>query len=50
MEGQYKTFQRTLNEELDQIERAFVEERTDLLGKHNSEIENLLVNRRENER
>lgn len=50
MESQYKTFQKTLNQEFDQIERAFVEERTDLLHRHNNEIESLLVKRRENER
>ena len=50
MEAQYKTFQKTLNQEIEQIERAFVEERSELLHKNSNEIENLFTSRRENER
>jgi len=49
METQYRTFQTTLNEELEQIERAFVEERTELLQSNSSDIEKLFISRRENE-
>ncbi len=50
METQSRTFQTTLWEELEQIERSFVEERTELIESNSKEIENLFVTRRENER
>ncbi|KAJ3092478.1 hypothetical protein HK102_006889 [Quaeritorhiza haematococci] len=49
MEGQYRTFQTTLQEELEQIERAFIEERTELIESNIRELEVLLERRRENE-
>lgn len=50
MDSQYKTFQATLWEEFDQIEKAFVEERTELIESNVKEIENLFIMRRKNER
>ncbi|KAJ3393070.1 hypothetical protein HDU92_008014 [Lobulomyces angularis] len=50
METQYKAFQNTLNEEINQIDRAFVEERTESMQANNAEIEKIFVSRRENER
>ena len=38
MEAQFKTFQATLIEELEQIEKAFVEERTELIDVNDREI------------
>ncbi|KAI8805931.1 sperm tail-domain-containing protein [Cladochytrium replicatum] len=49
MESQYNTFQSTLAQELEQIEKSFVEERTELIDTDLAEIESILTQRRENE-
>ncbi|KAI8928360.1 sperm tail-domain-containing protein [Entophlyctis helioformis] len=49
MEAQYKTFQGTLVEELEHIEKAFVEERTELIDANVRDIEQLFETRRQNE-
>ena len=50
MEGQYRNFQTILREELEQIEKSFVEERTELIDSNAKEIESLFSQRRDNER
>ncbi|KAJ3349466.1 hypothetical protein HDU83_000531 [Entophlyctis luteolus] len=49
MEEQYRSMQVTLREELEQIEKAFIDERTELIETNRREIETLFENRRENE-
>lgn len=49
MEAQYKRYQVALVEEIEQIERAFVEERTDLIVGNSKENQKLFSNRRSNE-
>jgi dynein regulatry complex protein 1 len=50
MEEQYKSYQMTLREEIDQIEKSFIEERSELIDSNLKEIESLFSARRENER
>ena len=50
MGTQYKTFRSTLREEIAKIEKAFVAERTEILGSNIRELENLLDTRRDNEK
>lgn len=47
---QYRGFQKTLKEEVEQIERSFVEERTEMMESNIKEVENLFETRCENER
>ncbi|KAI8619818.1 sperm tail-domain-containing protein [Chytriomyces sp. MP71] len=49
MEEQYRSLQTTLKEELDHIERSFIEERTELIESNMKEIEALFSQRRDNE-
>ncbi|KAL2911140.1 hypothetical protein HK105_209388 [Polyrhizophydium stewartii] len=49
MEAQFKTFQGTLVQEIEHIEKAFVEERTELIDANVREIERLFETRRQNE-
>ena len=49
MNRQYKAFQISFVEELEQIERAFVDERNDLITNNYKEIEGLFEARRKNE-
>lgn len=49
MEGQYKTYKTALVAEADQIEKAFVEERTELLNANGNESDKLFDTRRSNE-
>lgn len=49
MESQHKNYQHSLIEEIEQIEKAFVEERTDLIQTNKNEIEKCFENRRNNE-
>ncbi len=50
MEGQYRSFQSTLSSELEKVERAFIQERADLLTADKKELETLMERRRENEK
>ncbi|KAJ3414827.1 hypothetical protein HDV05_005984 [Chytridiales sp. JEL 0842] len=50
MEAQYRTLQTTLREELEQIEKSFVEERTEMIDNNIRDIEAIFSQRRENER
>jgi dynein regulatory complex protein 1 len=49
METQYKKYQVSLVEEIEQIENAFVEERTELIKVNNKDIDSCFSNRRNNE-
>lgn len=49
MEAQYKKYKSALVEEAEQIEKAFVEERTELLTANANETEKLFDTRRSNE-
>ncbi|KAI8832029.1 sperm tail-domain-containing protein [Chytridium lagenaria] len=49
MESQYKIVQTTLKEELEQIEKSFVEERSELIESNLKEVETSLQQRRSNE-
>ncbi|KAJ3042074.1 hypothetical protein HDV00_008155 [Rhizophlyctis rosea] len=49
MEQQHRSFQTTLREEIDAIEKAFVEERTDLVDSTVGEVDQLFETRRANE-
>ncbi|KAI8917106.1 sperm tail-domain-containing protein [Powellomyces hirtus] len=49
METHHRAFQTTLREELERIERAFIEERTDLIDSNVKEIDTLFTNRGRNE-
>jgi dynein regulatory complex protein 1 len=50
MEAQYRALQNTLREELEQIEKSFVEERSEMIDNNVKDIESLFTQRRENER
>ncbi|KAI9144580.1 sperm tail-domain-containing protein [Paraphysoderma sedebokerense] len=50
MDVQYRDYQQVLREELDQVEKAFMEERTDLVEKNVKEIDMLFEQRRASER
>lgn len=49
MESQFKAYQIALIEEAEHIERAFVEERAEMIASNLKEIENLFESRRLNE-
>jgi dynein regulatory complex protein 1 len=49
MDSQYNKFQKTLLEEVEQIERSFVEERTELLETNAKELNQLFEQRKANE-
>ncbi|KAJ3022132.1 hypothetical protein HKX48_006961 [Thoreauomyces humboldtii] len=49
METHHRAFQNTLREELERIERAFIEERTDLIDNNVKEVDTLFANRGRNE-
>ena len=49
MENQYRTFQQSLQNELSLIERAFMEERTELIESNIKEVEGLFDQRRNGE-
>jgi hypothetical protein len=49
MDTQFKSYQTTLIEEAEQIERAFVEERTELITTNSKEVDRLFETRRNNE-
>ncbi|KAJ3150644.1 hypothetical protein HDU89_003052 [Geranomyces variabilis] len=49
METHHRAFQTTLREELERIERAFIEERTDLIDSNVKEVDTLFSNRGRNE-
>lgn len=49
MEDQFKNYQVTLLEEAEQIERAFVEERTELITSNAKETDRLFQTRKGNE-
>jgi dynein regulatory complex protein 1 len=49
MNRQYKAFQISFMDELEQIENAFVEERNDLITNNYKEVEGQLESRRKNE-
>lgn len=49
MDVQFKSYQVALVEEAEQIEKAFVEERTELIAANTTESDNLFEGRRSNE-
>ncbi|KAJ3162800.1 hypothetical protein HDU86_003774 [Geranomyces michiganensis] len=49
METHHRAFQATLRDELERIERAFIEERTDLIDSNVKEVDTLFSNRGRNE-
>jgi dynein regulatry complex protein 1 len=50
MEAQYRSYQVALLEEIEQIERAFVEERAEMISNNAKEVEKLVETRRNNEK
>lgn len=49
METHHRTFQTTLRQELEQIERAFIEERTEIIDSNVREADGLVGNKNKNE-
>jgi hypothetical protein len=50
MEMQYRSLRNSMWDEIEQIERAYVEERGETIESNSKEIESLLAARRENEK